>query len=249
MRPERNLRMMREKINKNMRSLAERIRRFMIIAAALVIMTGCAANPQPGTPAEEAGTAETEKPAAENTTSGKTDAPGGESEEKQSSEAQSTVEVKPQEEEKVTLVIPTVYENVSTQEEADEIRDRNGYESATLEEDGSLTIVMNRSQYDELISDFRESVDRGIAEIVSEDYGSSIEKIEYNDDYSVFTVTVSTEEIGIPERQTANELVMYGTLYQIYTAGGADRIRVDYVNRDSGEVIESADSGSLDNAY
>ena len=157
--------------------------------------------------------------------------------------------MKPQEEEKVTLVIPTVYENVSTQEEADEIRDRNGYESATLEEDGSLTVVMSRSQYEELISDFRESVDRGIAEIVSEDYGSSIEKIEYNDDYSVFTVTVSTEEIGIPERQTANELVMYGTLYQIYTAGGADRIRVDYVNRDSGEVIEYADSGSLDNAY
>ena len=146
-------------------------------------------------------------------------------------------------------MIPTVYENVSTQEEADEIRDRNGYESATLEEDGSLTIVMSRSQYEELLKDFRESVDRGIAEIVSEDYGSSIEKIEYNDDYSVFTVTVSTEEIGIPERQTANELVMYGTLYQIYTAGGADRIRVDYVNRDSGEVIESADSGSLDNAY
>ena len=221
MRPERNLRMMREKINKNMRSLAERIRRFMIIAAALVIMTGCAANPQPGTPAEETGTAETEKPAAENTTSGRTDAPGAESEEKQPSEAQSTEAVKPQEEEKVTLVIPTVYENVSTQEEADEIRDRNGYESATLEEDGSLTVVMSRSQYEE----------------------------EYNDDYSVFTVTVSTEEIGIPERQTANELVMYGTLYQIYTAGGADRIRVDYVNRDSGEVIESADSGSLDNAY
>ena len=153
--------MIQEKINKNIRSLTERIRRFMIIAAAAVIMTGCAANPQPGTPAEKAGTAETEKPAAENTTSGKTDAPGGESEEKQSSEAQSTVEVKPQEEEKVTLVIPTVYENVSTQEEADEIRERNGYESATLEEDGSLTIVMNRSQYDELISDFRESVDRG----------------------------------------------------------------------------------------
>ena len=94
-----------------------------------------------------------------------------------------------------------------------------------------------------------ESVDRGIAEIISEDYGSSIEKIEYNDDYSVFTVTVSTDEIGIIERQTADELVMYGTLYHIYTAGEADHIQVDYVNRDSGEIIESADSGSLDNAY
>ena len=161
----------------------------------------------------------------------------------------SAASVKTEEEEKITLVSPTVYENVSTQEEADEIRDRNGYESATLEEDGSLTVVMTRTQYEELINGFKKSVDEGIAEIVSEDYGSSIEKIEYNDDYSVFTVTVAAEEVGIIERQTANELVMYGTLYQIYTAGGADRIRVDYVNRDSGEVIESADSGSLDNAY
>ena len=152
-----------------------------------------------------------------------------------------------EEEEKVTLVIPTLYENISTQEEADEIRDRNGYESASLEEDGSLTIVMSRSQYEELLSSFRESVDRGIEEIVSEDYGSSIEKIEYNDDYSVFTVTVTGEEIGPVERQTAEELVMYGTLYHIYTAGDADHIRVDYVSRESGEVIESADSGSLYN--
>lgn len=232
-----------------MRSLTERIRRFVIIAAAAVIMTGCTGNPQPGAPVEEAGAAESEKPAAENTDSGKTDVPEGNSEEKQSGEAQSTENGKPQEEEKVTIVIPTVYENVSTQEEADEIRDRNGYESATLEEDGSLTVVMSRSQHEELLRGFRESVDRGIAEIVSEEYGSSIEKIEYNDDYSVFTVTVSEEEVGIVERQTANELVMYGTLYHIYTAGDADNIRVDYVNRDSGEVIESADSGSLDNAY
>ena len=144
-------------------------------------------------------------------------------------------------------MIPTLYENISTQEEADEIRDRNGYESASLEEDGSLTIVMSRSQYEELLSSFRESVDRGIEEIVSEDYGSSIEKIEYNDDYSVFTVTVTGEEIGPVERQTAEELVMYGTLYHIYTAGDADHIRVDYVSRESGEVIESADSGSLYN--
>ena len=152
-------------------------------------------------------------------------------------------------EETVTVVIPTVYESITTQEEADEIRKKNGYESATLEEDGSLTIIMSRSRHDEMIRQFRDSVDRGISEILAADTGSEIEKIEYNDDYSVFTVTVEGDEIGIVERQTADELVMYGVLYHIYTGNDVDHIQVDYVNRQSGEVIESADSGSLTGAY
>ena len=149
----------------------------------------------------------------------------------------------------VTIVIPTVYEDVETQQEADEIRDRNGYESAVLEEDGSLVIVMSRSQFDEMIREFKENVDKGISEIINAGGNSSIEKIEYNDDYSVFTVTVSDEELGIIERQAADELIMYGTLYHVYTGNDVDQIRVDYISASSGEIIETADSGDLDNAY
>ena len=42
---------------------------------------------------------------------------------------------------------------------------------------------------------------------------------------------------------------MYGTLYHIYTGNSVDHIQVDYVSEESGEVIESADSGSLTDAY
>ena len=129
---------------------------------------------------------------------------------------------------------------------ADEICRRNGYESAVLEEDGSLTIVMSRSVYDEMIRQYKESVDKGIAEITAGD--SSIVKIEYNEDYSEFTVTVSEDELGIIERQAADELVMYGTLYHVYTGNDVDHITVNYVNG-SGETVETADSGSLDSAY
>lgn len=146
--------------------------------------------------------------------------------------------------ETVTIVIPTVYESVTTQEEAEEIRKANGYESAVLNEDGSLTIVMSRSQHDEMLYQFKKSVDEGIAEIIRAAGDSAIEKIEYNDEYSVFTVTVSGDEIGIAERQAADELVMYGTLYHIYSGNDADHIQVEYVGG-SGEVIETADSGSI----
>lgn len=148
-----------------------------------------------------------------------------------------------------TIVIPTVYESVTSQEEADEIAKKNGYESAVLEEDGSLTIVMEEDVYETMISSFLDSVQKGVKEIIGDGSVSSVKKIEYNEDLSIFTVTIDADEIGIIERQAADELVMYGTLYHIYTGNSVDHIQVDYVSEESGEVIESADSGSLTDAY
>ena len=101
----------------------------------------------------------------------------------------------------------------------------------------------------EMLEKFKKSVDDGIAEIIGTVEDSTIEKIEYNDDYSKFTVTVSGDELGLAERQAADELVMYGTLYHIYTGNDVDRIQVDYVSSSTGEIIKTADSGSLDQAY
>lgn len=148
-----------------------------------------------------------------------------------------------------TIVIPTMYESVTSQQEADEIAKKNGYESATLEEDGSLTIVMEEDVHKTMISAFLDSVQKGVKEIIGDGSVSSVKKIEYNEDLSVFTVRVDTDEIGIIERQAAEELIMYGTLYHIYTGNSVDHIQVDFVSEESGEVIKSADSGSLTDAY
>lgn len=237
---------------------SEALRRLAAAALAAVIMTGCAASGTAGNGSSSAA----ESAAAGETGEAGTDSPEAASDAGDASEAgrgktssgaaqdaggaDAAGSAAADEEEKVTVVIPTVYEDVKTQEEADEICRRNGYESAVLEEDGSLTIVMSRSVYDEMIRQYKESVDKGIAEITAGD--SSIVKIEYNEDYSEFTVTVSEDELGIIERQAADELVMYGTLYHVYTGNDVDHITVNYVNG-SGETVETADSGSLDSAY
>lgn len=231
------------------------ISKYVFALAAAVILSGCAASGN-AAPAAEAGTETAEEKTTAEVTEpedtgaeGQSEDPAAEQTEGQTAAAGDTsspaAEADP---DLVTIVIPTVYESINSQEEADEIRDRNGYESAVLEEDGSLSITMSRSRQEELLSQFRTSVDDAIAEIVNGD-GSSIEKIEYNDSYSVFTVTVSGDEIGTADRQTAEELVMYGTLYHIYSGNDTDHIQVDYVGSGSGEVIESADSGSLGEAY
>lgn len=260
MKQERNLNLHRSRKNSGvfrdiLTDNSIRFQRALLCIAAAAALTGCAVSPS----AEEGSTAAVSEAGAQ---------AGGEEGKQAASEGKSVGQAgsdpaavsaqesstqpeaaHAQEEETVTVVIPTVYEEVKTQEEADRIREKNGYKSVALEENGSLTIVMTKSQHDELIRDFRTSVDKGISEIIGAGGGSSIEKIEYNEDYSIFTVTVTEEEIGVIERQAADELIMYGALYHVYTGNDADRIRVDYVNAKSGEIIETADSGSLESAY
>ncbi|MBP3879844.1 MAG: hypothetical protein J6D46_05960, partial [Lachnospiraceae bacterium] len=239
-----------------------RLKRALLCIAAAAVLTGCAASPSAeegstaavseagpqagGEEGTQAGSEEGTQAASEGKSAGHVGSDPATGAEESGAQPEAGAA---QEEETVTVVIPTVYEEVKTQEEADRIREKNGYKSVTLEENGSLTIVMTKSQHDELIRDFRTSVDKGISEIIGAGGGSSIEKIEYNEDYSIFTVTVTEEEIGVIERQAADELIMYGALYHVYTGNDADRIRVDYVNAQSGEVIETADSGSLESAY
>ncbi len=255
MKLERNLKLNMNRMN-SIAGSEKAIKKLLFAAAAAVIMTGCA-QASPGTDSGQAQAVEEngeETGAQEGAAQAATGENGAEAEgenpQAQENPGESASGPKAEKEQKsVTIVIPTVYEDVKTQEEADGIRDKNGYESAVLQEDGSLVIVMSQSQYDDMISDFKKDVDKGISEIIGTDDESSIEKIEYNDDYSVFTVTVSDDEIGIIERQAAHELIMYGTLYHVYTGNDVDQIRVDYVSARSGEIIETADSGDLDNAY
>ena len=234
----------------------ETIKKILFAAAAAVILTGCA----PAVSGTESGQGETAEESAEDTQTTEaaaqdvtgengTQAAGDNAQAQENAGESTSGPGTEKKESNVTIVIPTVYEDVKTQEEADEVRDRNGYESATLRDDGSLVIVMSKSQYDEMIRDFKEHVDKGISEIVGAGGNSAVEKIEYNDDYSVFTMTVSDEEIGFIEKQAADELIMYGTLYHVYTGNDVDQIRVDYVNAQTGEIIDTADSGSLDSAY
>lgn len=252
MKQERNLKLHRNRKNSSENDfdkINKAVKRLIIAAAAAAVMTGCASASPTGESAAAAVSEEYDLTGAggENTAGAAgTQVQGGSEPGQESAGGSTSAPAGEKEKDSVTIVIPTVYEDVETQQEADEIRDRNGYESAVLEEDGSLTIVMSRSVYDEMIRQYKESVDKGIAEITAGD--SSIVKIEYNEDYSEFTVTVSEDELGIIERQAADELVMYGTLYHVYTGNDVDHITVNYVNG-SGETVETADSGSLDSAY
>ena len=217
----------------------------ILLPVMVILLAGCTAAQSPASTG-----AATAQQSVEAAADGQTSSAETAADEEQAADASGTAQdAAAAKRELRTIVIPTMYESVTSQEEADKIAEKNGYESAFLEEDGSLTVVMEEEVYEKMISAFLDSVEKGVKEIIGEGSVSSVKKIEYNEDLSVFTVSVDADEIGIIERQAAEELVMYGTLYHIYTGNNVDHIQVDFVSEESGEVIESADSGSLAGAY
>lgn len=217
----------------------------LLLSVMVILLAGCTAAQSPASTG-----AATAQQSVEAAADGQTSSAETAADEEQAADASGTAQdAAAAKRELRTIVIPTMYESVTSQEEADKIAEKNGYESAFLEEDGSLTVVMEEEVYEKMISAFLDSVEKGVKEIIGDGSVSSVKKIEYNEDLSIFTVSVDADEIGIIERQAAEELVMYGTLYHIYTGNNVDHIQVDFVSEESGEVIESADSGSLAGAY
>lgn len=132
--------------------------------------------------------------------------------------------------------------------ELDEEAKEAGVKEITKNEDGSITMKMTKEAHKELLGSIKESVDESNEEIIAdkENY-PSIESITYNDDLTEFTVDVDGASFNGIESFIAIAFYMEGNIYQALNAVPEDEINttVNFVDKDSGEVINSADSSSM----
>lgn len=147
----------------------------------------------------------------------------------------------------VTMTVPAEYMEGVTQEELDESVQAGTVHSATLNDDGSVTYVMSKSQHKQLMDEMTQTVDEYLDEIVgSEDY-PNITSATANDDYTVFTIVTKNEEPDMNETFLAMALYMYGGMYNSFNGVIVDNIHVDFLNDASGENILGMDSKDLAN--
>ncbi len=145
----------------------------------------------------------------------------------------------------VTLTIPKDFMGETTQEELDQMAKEKGYQSITLNSDGSATYVMTKAQHKELVEGVAESLNESLAEMVgSEDY-PNITAAEANGDFTNFTITTKNTETDMMEAMSVLALYMYGGMYAVFSGDKVDNIHVDFVNEASGNVIDSYDSKNL----
>jgi hypothetical protein len=145
----------------------------------------------------------------------------------------------------VELTIPSDLVGETTQAELDAIAKDKGYKSITLNEDGSATYVMTKTQHKEMLKELSDNINASLGELVnSEDY-PNITKITANEDFTSFTVTTKSTELSLAESFSVLSFYTYGGMYNVFAGETVDNIHVDFINEASGEIISSANSSDM----
>lgn len=144
----------------------------------------------------------------------------------------------------VTIVYPADYVSGATQEQLDQevTESDGGIQSATLNEDGTATYVMTKAYHDKLLRDMADSINSTLAGMVGSEAYPNITAAEASDDFTSFTITTTSTELSMDESFSVLTLYFYGGMYGIVAGEQPENIHVDFVNADTGEIIESADS-------
>lgn len=107
--------------------------------------------------------------------------------------------------------------------------EKNHFESCKANNDGSLTIQMTPSKQEELLEDYKNSVDESTAKFVaSDDY--NISAMTFNQDLTKLTITLDdgTEE-NKEDESAALAFSIYAALYQKIAGVSDDDVNVDIV--------------------
>lgn len=146
------------------------------------------------------------------------------------------------------ITIPADFMEGTTQEDLNGSVKENGFISATLNEDGSVTYVMTKGKHKEFMASMTDEFNTSLAEMIeSEDY-PNITNIDANPDFTSFAVTTKSTELDMNESFSVLAFYMYGGLYNSFNGASIDNIHVDFINADSGDVIETWDSKDLEEA-
>ena len=146
----------------------------------------------------------------------------------------------------VTLTIPADFigEDI-TQQKCDDVASEKGYKSVILNTDGSVRYVMSNAQHNSMMDELSESISKGLSDMVaSGDYPNFV-SIKPSDDFTKFTVTITSEELNLVDSISVLQLYIYGGMYNAFNGTPADNITVSFVNETSGKIIHEANSRDM----
>lgn len=147
----------------------------------------------------------------------------------------------------VELTIPKEFVGETTQEELDALCKEYKFDSIKLNQDGSATYKMSRTQHNEYMKQYRSQINTSLSELVGSNDYPNFTDISANDDFTEFTVTTKSTELDLNESFSVMAFYTYGGLYNIFNGTPVDNVTVTFVNAESGDIIASSSSADTNN--
>lgn len=145
----------------------------------------------------------------------------------------------------VKITLPAALAEGTTQEDLDQAIKDGVYHTASLNEDGSVTIKMSKQQHKKCMDNMAADMEKFLQEMVgSEDYPNFTD-VQANQDYTHFTGTTTSEELDMMGSFSVLGFYMMGGMYAAFNGDAGATITVDFVNADSGKTISSANSSDM----
>lgn len=110
---------------------------------------------------------------------------------------------------------------------------------------------MTEEAHKKLLSELKKRIDESIQEILTDkETYPSFSSITYNSDVTEFTICVDPGTYETLQSLVTMVFYLNGNIYQIFNAVPEDKIKtiVNFVDKDTGEIIESMDSSQSGNA-
>jgi len=129
-----------------------------------------------------------------------------------------------------------------TQEDLDSA-DNSHYTSATLNDDGSITYRMTRSQHKVMLDEIVQSMNDSLQAVV-DNPDNAITAITHTDDFTSYDIYLSTEEIGLTEGFMAYGFFMISGYYAVFSGVSMDDIVLNYYNC-NGDLVGETHAADL----
>lgn len=145
----------------------------------------------------------------------------------------------------ISVTLPEEYFSMSAQEGnlttvedyAAEILEDSDIETAEINADGSLTIVMSEEKYDAMVAEAKDNVNTIIERLTSDKY-PAIDTISVDDAVTRFILTVNYEDYEISTDSVALPALVYtGYYYQILSGNENPEFEIQIVDKDT-EIIK-----------
>lgn len=120
----------------------------------------------------------------------------------------------------------------------------DGIKDAKKNDDGSVTYTMSKAKHIEMMQEMKASVTEYVDELINGEDFASIKNVEYNKDFSKFTLEVDKEAFENSfDGFAALGLAMSGMFYQLFEGVDEEKLNVtiETVDHSTGEVFGTVD--------